>query len=75
MLTRRHLKSLAESLGGVLAEQGLSAVDAERVSQEIIRRMRADGVVTPHFDRDRFGTAVFGAAQSVALVRAFADAR
>jgi hypothetical protein len=69
-MTRKHLRSLAEALGAVLGEQ-VSATEAERLAQEIVRRMRADGVVTPHFDRDRFGTAVFGAAQSVALVRAF----
>jgi hypothetical protein len=74
VLTRKHLKSLADALGIVLAERGLTALESERVAQEVIHRMRADGVVTPHFDRDRFSVAVFGAAQSVEILRNLAGA-
>lgn len=73
-MTRKHLNSLADALGGVLAEHGLSAVASERLASEVVRRMRADGVVTPHFDRDRFSVAVFGAAQSVEILRNLAGA-
>jgi hypothetical protein len=73
-MTRKHLKSLADALGSVLAERGLTAVESERIASEVVRRMRADGVVTPHFDRDRFSVAAFGAAQSVEILRNLAGA-
>jgi hypothetical protein len=70
MMTRKHLRSLADALGRVLARHGISAPDAVRIAAEVVAEMRSDaGVVTPHYDRERFTVAVFGAAQAEEMLR------
>jgi hypothetical protein len=74
MMTRKHLRSLADALGATLVRHGIDATDAATIAAEVVAEMRSDsGVVTPHYDRDRFTRAVFGAAQAEAMVRSVAE--
>lgn len=69
-MTRKHLKSLADALGATLVRRGIDAADAASIAAEVVAEMRSDaGVVTPHYDRERFVRAAFGAAQAEAMVR------
>ena len=73
-MTRKHLKSLADALGATLVRHGIDATDAATIAAEVVAEMRADGgVVTPHYDRERFTRAVFGAAQAEAVLRGLAE--
>lgn len=69
-MTRKHLKSLADATGAVLVRHGIDAPQAATIAAEIVATMRSDaGVVTPHYDRERFVRAAFGAAQAEAMLR------
>jgi hypothetical protein len=69
-MTRKHLKSLADAVGTVLVRHGISPTDAATIAAEVVAEMRRDaGVVTPHYDADRFVSAAFGAAQAQQMLR------